>query len=206
MACDFTREYALRARGFFLVAGVDEAGRGPLAGPVVAGAVAFQEGCTLEGLHDSKKLTPLRREKLFAALTTSANIHWAIGEASVQEIDQLNILRATYLAMARALEAMPENPHHALVDGLPVHGLPVEHTAIVGGDGLSASIAAASIIAKVTRDRVMRAFDAEYPHYGFARHKGYGTREHLEALRIHGPCPIHRRSFAPVAQAIRTCS
>lgn len=201
MACDFTREYALRARGYFLVAGVDEAGRGPLAGPVVAGAVILPHDFTLAGLDDSKKLSPARREKLFIALTSSPRVCWALGEASVEEIDRLNILRATHLAMARAVEALPEKPHHVLVDGLPVQGLSVDHTALVGGDGLSLSIAAASILAKVARDRLLLALDVQYPHYGLARHKGYGTRHHLEALQIYGPSPIHRRSFAPVAQA-----
>jgi ribonuclease HII len=134
-------------------------------------------------------------------LTVRADIHWGIGQADVAEIDRLNILRATHLAMVRAVEALPRKPGHALVDGLPVRGLPVPHTAVVAGDTLSLSIAAASIMAKVTRDRLMIALDAEYPQYGFARHKGYGVREHLEALRSHGPSPVHRRSFQPVAQA-----
>jgi ribonuclease HII len=201
MACDFSRERALRARGIFLVAGVDEAGRGPLAGPVVAAAVILPDDCTLEGLNDSKKLTAKKREHFHAMLTVRADIHWGIGQADVAEIDRLNILRATHLAMARAVAALPRKPDHALVDGLPVRGLPVPHTALVAGDTLSLSIAAASIIAKVTRDRLMTALDAEYPQYGFARHKGYGVREHLEALRSHGPSPVHRRSFQPVAQA-----
>lgn len=200
MACDFSRERALRARGIFLVAGVDEAGRGPLAGPVVAAAVILPDDCTLEGLDDSKKLTARKRGHFHAILTARPDIHWGIGQAEVAEIDKLNILRATHLAMARALEALPRRPGHALVDGLPVHGLPVPHTALVAGDTLSLSIAAASIMAKVTRDRLMTALDAEYPQYGFARHKGYGVREHLEALRSHGPSPVHRRSFQPVAQ------
>ena len=200
MACDFSRERALRARGIFLVAGVDEAGRGPLAGPVVAAAVILPDDCALEGLDDSKKLTARKREHFHAILTARADIHWGIGRAEVAEIDKLNILRATHLAMARALEALPRKPGHALVDGLPVRGLPVPHTALVAGDTLSLSIAAASIMAKVTRDRLMAALDAKYPQYGFARHKGYGVREHLEALRSHGPCPVHRRSFQPVAQ------
>lgn len=200
MACDFSRERALRARGIFLVAGVDEAGRGPLAGPVVAAAVILPDDCTLEGLDDSKKLTARKREHFHAILTARADIHWGIGQAEVAEIDKLNILRATHLAMARALEALPRKPGHALVDGLPVRGLPVPHTALVAGDTLSLSIAAASIMAKVTRDRLMTALDAEYPQYGFARHKGYGVREHLEALRSHGPSPVHRRSFQPVAR------
>lgn len=200
MACDFSRERALRARGIFLVAGVDEAGRGPLAGPVVAAAVILPDDCALEGLDDSKKLTARKREHFHAILTARADIHLGIGQAEVAEIDKLNILRATHLAMARALEALPRKPGHALVDGLPVRGLPVPHTALVAGDTLSLSIAAASIMAKVTRDRLMTALDAEYPQYGFARHKGYGVREHLEALRSHGPSPVHRRSFQPVAR------
>ena len=200
MACDFSRERALRARGIFLVAGVDEAGRGPLAGPVVAAAVILTEDCAIEGLNDSKKLTAKKREHFHTILTLRADIHWGIGQADVGEIDSLNILRATHLAMARAVAALPRKPDHALVDGLPVRGLPVPHTALVAGDTLSLSIAAASILAKVTRDRLMTALDAEYPQYGFARHKGYGVREHLEALRSHGPSPVHRRSFQPVAQ------
>jgi ribonuclease HII len=201
MACDSSRERALRARGIFLVAGVDEAGRGPLAGPVVAAAVILPDDCAIEGLNDSKKLTAKKREHFHAMLTVRADIHWGIGQADVAEIDRLNILRATHLAMARAVAALPRKPDHALVDGLPVRGLPVPHTALVAGDTLSLSIAAASIIAKVTRDRLMTALDAQYPQYGFARHKGYGVREHLEALRSHGPSPVHRRSFQPVAQA-----
>ena len=201
MACDLTRECALRARGFFSVAGLDEAGRGPLAGPVVAAAVILPENYTLTGLDDSKKLSAARREKLFASLASDPRVIWATGTADVAEIDRLNILRATHLAMARAVKGLPRKPHHALVDGLPVRGLPVSHTALVGGDALSLSIAAASIMAKVTRDRHMVGLDERFPQYGFARHKGYGVREHLEALQRHGPCPIHRRSFAPVAHA-----
>jgi len=201
MACDLSRERALRARGFVFVAGVDEAGRGPLAGPVVAAAVILPESFQLDGVNDSKKLTAKKREALYDELTRCAEILWAVAEAAVEEIDSLNILRATHLAMARAIEALPRKPDHALVDGLPVRGLPVVHTALVDGDSLSLSIAAASIIAKVTRDRLMTDLDARYPQYGFARHKGYGVREHLEALRRHGPCPAHRRTFQPVAQA-----
>jgi ribonuclease HII len=201
MACDLTREHALRARGFSLVAGVDEAGRGPLAGPVVAAAVILPAGFALDGLTDSKKVPAARREKFFAMLTTHTEIAWSTGLATVEEVDHLNILRATHLAMARAVAALPAPPDHALVDGLPVQGLSVPHTALVDGDALSLTIAAASIIAKVTRDCLMIALDSEYPQYGFARHKGYGVRQHLEALRHHGPCPVHRRSFAPVAQA-----
>ncbi len=201
MACDFSRERALRARGILLVAGVDEAGRGPLAGPVVAAAVILPGEFALESLDDSKKLSSARREEIFTLLTTHTEVRWAVGEASAEEIDSINILHATHLAMARAIGALPQRPHHALVDGLPVRGLPVPHTALVGGDGASMSIAAASIIAKVTRDHAMLGIDARYPQYGFARHKGYGVPQHLDALRKHGPCPAHRRSFAPVAQA-----
>lgn len=200
MACDFSRERALRARGFLLVAGVDEAGRGPLAGPVVAAAVILPGDFALAGLDDSKKVNAAKREKLYAILTATAEILWAVAEATVEEIDRLNILRATHLAMARAIEGLPQRPDHAVVDGLPVPGLPVAHTAIIGGDGISMSIAAASVIAKVTRDRLMVELGARHPQYGFARHKGYGVREHLEALRNHGPCPAHRRTFQPVAQ------
>ena len=203
MGCDFSREAGLIAQGILPVAGIDEAGRGPLAGPVVAAAVILPEGFRIEGLDDSKKLPASRRERLFAALTSDSRVRHATGLAEAVEIDELNILRATHLAMRRALEALPTRAAHALVDGLPVRGLPVPHTAIVGGDGLSVSIAAASIIAKVTRDRLMTEFDARYPEYGFARHKGYGVREHLEALRRHGPSPIHRHTFAPVARAAR---
>jgi ribonuclease HII len=202
MACDFSRERALRARGFFSVAGVDEAGRGPLAGPVVAAAVILPDHFQLDGLNDSKKVPAARREKFHGILTTHPEIVWSTGCAEAAEIDRLNILRATHLAMARAVEGLRPRPDHALVDGLPVRGLPVDHTALVGGDALSLSIAAASIIAKVTRDRLMIDLDARYPQYGFVRHKGYGVREHLEALRHHGPCPVHRRTFQPVAQTV----
>jgi ribonuclease HII len=167
----------------------------------VAAAVILPENYTLTGLDDSKKLSAARREKLFASLASDPRVIWATGTADVAEIDRLNILRATHLAMARAVKGLPRKPHHALVDGLPVRGLPVSHTALVGGDALSLSIAAASIMAKVTRDRHMVGMDERFPQYGFARHKGYGVREHLEALQRHGPCPIHRRSFAPVAHA-----
>jgi len=201
MACDFSRERALRARGFLLIAGVDEAGRGPLAGPVVAAAVVLPDDFGFDGLTDSKKVSAAKREKFYAILTAAAEILWAVAEATVEEIDRLNILHATHLAMGRAIEGLPKRADHALVDGLPVRGLTVDHTALVEGDSLSLSIAAASILAKVTRDRLMVELDAQYPQYGFARHKGYGVRQHVEALRNYGPCPAHRRTFQPVAQA-----
>jgi ribonuclease HII len=201
-------EDALCHRGIFPVAGVDEAGRGPLAGPVVAAAVILPREFEakkygLLGLDDSKRLNPKKRESLFATLTGNKEIFYALGEADAAEIGRLNILRATWLAMKRALEGLQKNGHspaHVLVDGLPVKGLPVDQTALVGGDGLSMSIAAASILAKVTRDRLMRSLDSEYPQYGFAQHQGYATAHHLAKLREHGPCPFHRRGFAPVDQ------
>lgn len=195
------------AAGRARLAGVDEAGRGPLAGPVVACAVCFdpsflqaEEHGILAGLTDSKRLSKARREHFHGVLTQSASVCFALGQAEVDEIDRLNILRATHLAMARALQKLEPAPDFVLVDGLPVPGLPHPSEAIVGGDGLSLSIAAASVIAKVTRDRIMVELDREFPAYGFADHKGYGTKEHLEALRKHGPCTCHRRSFAPVSQ------
>ena len=195
------------AGGLLRVAGVDEAGRGPLAGPVVAAAVVFDQVFlaaearkSLAGLDDSKKLPASRREFFHALLSACPHAQIGIAAASVEEIDSLNILRATHLAMARALERIAPLPELALVDGLPVKGLPVPHRAIVGGDGSSLSIAAASVMAKVARDRLMVELAAEYPAYGFERHKGYGTQAHLDALRLHGPCPAHRKSFSPVAQ------
>lgn len=189
------------------VAGVDEAGRGPLAGPVVSSAVVFDPSfleaeaeTSLAGLTDSKKLSAKRREFFYALLAACPQAQIGIGSASVEEIDSMNILRATHLAMRRALEALPALPDLALVDGLPVKDLPLPHLAIIGGDAASLSIAAASIIAKVTRDRLMVKMAETYPGYGFDRHKGYGTRAHVESLNKLGPCPIHRKSFAPVAQ------
>jgi ribonuclease HII len=197
---DLTRESSLHARGVKRVAGVDEAGRGPLAGPVAAAAVILPRDFSCPGLDDSKKITAARRELLFEQLTGNPQVVWAVAIADCGEIDRLNILRASHLAMRRAVESIDPRPDHCLIDGLPVHGFPVPHDAIVKGDGLSLSIAAASIIAKVTRDRLMREIDREFPQFGFARHQGYGTKEHLEALRIHGPCRHHRRTFQPVAQ------
>ncbi len=189
------------------LAGVDEAGRGPLAGPVVAAAVVIdpkflqaEEDGVLAGLTDSKKLSPARREHFFRLLSRSPQVAIGVGQADVWEIDSLDILRATHLAMARAVGGLKPPPDHVLVDGLPVKGLPCASTAVVGGDGKSLIIAAASVVAKVTRDRIMVALDLQYPAYGFVRHKGYGTEEHLAAIRKHGPCPCHRKSFEPVAQ------
>ncbi len=197
---DLAHESALHARGLHRIAGVDEAGRGPLAGPVAAAAVILPPGFTLHGLDDSKKLSAAKREALFEKITSDPSIRWAVALAESDEIEHLNILRATHLAMRRAVEKLPETPDHCLIDGLPVKNFPFPHDAIVKGDSKSLSIAAASIIAKVTRDRIMKELDREFPQFGFAKHQGYGTKEHLEALRIHGPCRHHRRSFQPVAQ------
>jgi ribonuclease HII len=201
MPCSFEHERALLVGGITFVAGIDEAGRGPLAGPVVAAAVIFLQDKVAAGLDDSKKLTAKKRNELFSWLTGEKHVRWAVSAQDVETIDRLNILRATHQAMREACTALPEAAGHVLIDGLPVPEFPVPQTALVGGDGLSLSIAAASVIAKVTRDRIMEEMDGVYPQYGFRRHKGYGTAAHLSALREHGPCPIHRRSFAPVAQA-----
>jgi len=181
------------------VCGVDEAGRGPWAGPVVAASVMFKVGdATPQGLNDSKKLSRAAREALLSQLV-SANIIHGIGVATAQEIDTLNIWGATQLAMRRAVAVMPEAPNFALIDGkLNPKDFPCPTRAIIGGDGISLSIAAASIIAKVTRDRMMDDYSQQYPQYGFERHAGYGTKLHQEALATHGPCPIHRTSYAPI--------
>lgn len=198
---DFSLEKEMQASGHRLVAGIDEAGRGPLAGPVTAGAVILPEGFYHEWVNDSKKLSESRREKVYEDLIADKGVIWGWGLAEAGEIDQINILQATYLAMARALEALSVKPDAALVDGRPVQGLPVPHRAVIKGDSLSMSIAAASIIAKVERDRLMRAYAIQFPHYGFEQHKGYGTKKHLQGLNQYGPCAIHRKSFAPVAAA-----
>ena len=201
MACSLAHEDLLRARGLLFVAGVDEAGRGPLAGPVVAAAVILPEGFRHGLLNDSKQLTERRRDAIFSEITSSTEIRWAHAIVESDEIDRLNILRATHEAMRRAVAKLDPPPQHVLIDGLPVRPFPIAQTALVGGDALSFSIAAASVIAKVTRDRIMVAHDAKFPGYNFARHKGYGTPQHLAALKKHGACPIHRRSFLPVRQA-----
>jgi ribonuclease HII len=181
-----------------LVAGVDEAGRGPLAGPVVAAAVILDDKKRVLGLADSKVLTPLAREKLYDKIREKA-LCCAVGMASVEEIDELNIFHATMLAMKRAVEGLRLKPAKVLVDGNRLPKLEVLSEAIVDGDAKVKVISAASIIAKVTRDRMLVELHEQFPQYGFAAHKGYGTPEHLEALRLHGPCVHHRRHFAPVA-------
>ena len=186
-----------------LIAGVDEAGRGPLMGPVVAAAVILNDLKPIKGLADSKKLTALRREKLYDEILANA-LCCSIAQASVKEIDELNILQATLLAMKRAVEGLRLKPHKVLVDGNHLPIIQVVSEAIVKGDALIPAISAASILAKVHRDRWCVEFGLQYPQYGFAGHKGYGTASHLAALRTHGICPEHRRSFAPVA-AVMGC-
>ena len=185
-----------------LVAGVDEAGRGPLAGPVVAAAVILDDLHPIAGLADSKKLSPARRERLYDEIRAKA-LCCSVAEATVEEIDRLNILQATMLAMRRAVEGLRLKPAKVLVDGNRLPPLPMLAEAIVKGDSKVAAISAASILAKVTRDRWCAQYHVEFPAYGFEGHKGYGTAEHLAALRLHGPCPQHRKSFAPVAESLR---
>ncbi|WP_138516131.1 ribonuclease HII [Rhodoferax bucti] len=184
-----------------LIAGVDEAGRGPLAGPVVAAAVILDDLRPIAGLNDSKKLSAARREKLFDEIRAKA-LCCSIAQASVQEIDEINILQATLLAMRRAVEGLRLKPAKVLVDGNRLPVLDVLAEAIVKGDATVPAISAASILAKVTRDRWCAELDAQYPQYGFAAHKGYGTAEHLAALQTHGACPEHRKTFAPVTRVL----
>lgn len=190
-------EVEARCRGFRRVAGLDEAGRGPLAGPVVAAAVVLPRRCKVVGLDDSKQVGEPDRVRLFAEIVRRA-IGIGIGSASGAEIDRLNILEATRLAMRRALLALPISADFLLLDAVTIPGLAVPQRPIINGDGLSCSIAAASIIAKVTRDRLMVEYHRWYPQYNFADHKGYSTPEHIRLLRQHGPCAIHRCTFAPV--------
>ena len=189
--------------GAEIIAGIDEAGRGPLAGPVVAAAAilppSFKHHKTL---NDSKQLNEQQREEIYAELTATPSFYWGVGVSDVEIIDQYNILRATWRAMQLALDSLYVHPDHVLVDGLRVPLIGVKQTAIVKGDAKSYSIAAASVIAKVTRDRMMVAIHQQFPQYNFAQHKGYGTPEHLAALGQYGPSPVHRKSFAPVRQTI----
>ncbi len=195
---DFSHEEMLLARGARLVAGVDEAGRGPLAGPVVVAAVRLDPANIPPGLNDSKKLSAERREELFAAIMASSEV--AVVSAPPTDILALNIRGATLAAMARAVRALPRPVDRVLVDGRDVPpDLPCPGLALIGGDGRSVSIAAASIVAKVMRDRMCEIMDCDAPHFGFAGHKGYGTAAHLAALDLHGPCRHHREEFAPVA-------
>lgn len=205
----FDFERVIRGRGIGIIAGVDEAGRGPLAGPVVAAAVVLPADwidsglpVALRGLNDSKQVSPRRREDFYGILMHLPASQRAVAVVEAGEIDRMNILRATHQAMVRALTALQPGPEHVLVDGLEVSAIPWPQTALVKGDSRSYSIAAASILAKVTRDRLMVDHDRRWPGYGFAIHKGYPTPGHLRVLARLGPCPIHRRSFAPVAAAM----
>jgi len=192
------------ADGYARVAGLDEAGRGPLAGPVVAAAVVLPEGFDAKGVGDSKAMTPKARERAYERIILEA-VSFGVGIVGPEIIDEINILRATHVAMRAALDQLGAAFDFILVDGRPVPELPAGSLAIVKGDSLSVSIGAASIVAKVTRDRLMLEVDRQYPRYGFASHKGYGSPEHLAALEKHGPCPCHRKSFAPVAERIANC-
>jgi ribonuclease HII len=204
----FEFEQTLWKQGITRIAGVDEAGRGPLAGPVVAAAAILPAGWAdkglppeLEGLNDSKQLTETQREKFFDFLSACAEIEFAVAQVDAEVIDRINILQATHRAMNEALAQLRPLPPHALVDGRPVKTLRVPQTAIVKGDARSFSIAAASVLAKVTRDRLMLKFHDRFPKYGFDAHKGYGTARHLSAIEKFGACPIHRKSFAPLKPA-----
>ena len=199
---DLEYELAAKAAGKVVVVGIDEAGRGPLAGPVSAAAVILPEGYTHPLLDDSKKLSEKKRELIYNDILSDDRIQWAHSYADVEEIDEINILKATHAAMARAAAQLKADNPYCLIDGLNVPNFPFESQGIVKGDGKSLSVAAASIIAKVKRDHLMIAYGEEFPEYGFERHKGYGTKAHLEALRKHGVTKIHRQSFAPVAQLV----
>ena len=197
MKPDFYFEFTARKSGHTLICGIDEAGRGPWAGPVVASAVILDPQNTPSGLNDSKKLNEAKREALFDPIMQSSQV--GIGIVSAKEIDDINILQATFLAMQRAFDQLEIKPDLALIDGNKSPKLICKTQTIIGGDAKSLSIAAASIIAKVSRDRIMHQLDLTHPHYGFARHKGYGTAAHAAALAKHGPCGEHRKSFKPIA-------
>jgi ribonuclease HII len=189
-----------KKQGAFRIGGLDEAGRGPLAGPVVAAVCIFLEEVRFKGLNDSKQVAEFERERLYQEITTHPSIEWAVGLASAAEIDQFNIVKATFLAMDRALSKLSTKPDLLLIDGhlAPPFGIPI--VSIVKGDAQSASIAAASILAKVTRDRIMKELHIQFPQYGLGEHKGYGVPVHLAALKKWGPSPVHRKTFAPVAE------
>ncbi len=193
----FAHDEALRKQGFFFIAGVDEAGRGPLAGPVVAAAVMLPAGLRIEGTNDSKKVPERERERLYEEIVRNAECI-GIGIVEAEEIDRTDILRATRDAMTKALARLGRMPDLVLIDAVRLPHLAVQQRPIIKGDATSAAIAAASIIAKVTRDRLMLKHHEQYPHYGFDRHKGYATRDHITSIQKHGPCPIHRMSFDKV--------
>ena len=187
-------ENHLRKSGYKLIAGVDEAGRGPLAGPVYAAAVILPEKLVIRGINDSKKLSEKKREELYDEITEKA-VAWCVASVNEKWIDEINILNATFEAMNTAVNGLKIAPDYVIIDGNRISGMTIPHETVVKGDNKSASIAAASILAKVSRDRFIRNIAEKYPEYGFAKHKGYGTKEHIEALKKYGPCEIHRRSF-----------
>lgn len=192
---DLELENAAREKGYTAVCGVDEAGRGPLAGPVCAAAVILPPDCVIEGVNDSKKLSEKKREALYDVITEKA-VAWSVAFASIREIEEVNILNATYLAMNRAIEGLEVKADFAVIDGNRVpYGITIDCQTVVKGDAKSVSVAAASILAKVTRDRLILEYDKEFPEYGFAAHKGYGTKAHTEAIKKYGPCKYHRPSF-----------
>ena len=191
---DYSKEQEFYTQGYKVICGIDEAGRGPLCGPVVAAACILPDGLYIEGLNDSKKLTEKKREKLFDVIKESA-LAYCIAEASVEEIDTLNILEADLLAMRRAIDGLSIKPDLALIDGNIARDFQIDAVPVIKGDAISMNIAAASILAKVTRDRMCIELDAQYPEYGIAKHKGYGTKAHMDALRQYGPSPIHRKQF-----------
>lgn len=195
-------ERSARSSGFVLIAGLDEAGRGPLAGPVVAGAVILPEGCIIPGLTDSKLVPEPERDRLFDVIQQQA-VCFGIGIVDERTIDDVNILQATILAMEKALAALTPPPDYLLLDAITLPRVRIPQKPLIKGDFRSSTIAAASIIAKVTRDRLMVELHAKYPQYHFHKHKGYATKEHMELLREHGPCDAHRRSFAPVSEMLR---
>jgi ribonuclease HII len=205
IAALYKYERQLNNAGYNLVAGVDEAGRGPLAGPVMVAAVILPPDCYLPGLNDSKKLTPPQREKLYKEINEVA-ISVNRCEVSAEIIDEINIYRATVGGMYSAIAGLTTAPQAVLIDAVPLPHLTIPSKSIISGDQVSASIAAASIIAKVERDHIMNELDRQYPRYGFSRHKGYGTQEHMDALAKYGPCPCHRRSFAPVKAVANDCA
>jgi ribonuclease HII len=198
-------ENKARKKGFSRIAGIDEAGRGPLAGPVVAAACILPEGLFLQGIDDSKKLTKEKREELYALITQDPSIEYGVGVVDALMIDQINILQATLRAMIAAVAYLRQKPDYLLVDGRDVPDAGVTGRAIIEGDRLSQSIAAASVIAKVTRDRMMLSYHQEWPQYGFDEHKGYGTPKHVLAIEQFGPCPIHRMSFEPLKSRVVPC-
>ena len=198
----FFYERRLISKGYQSIAGIDEAGRGPLAGPVVAAAVILQQGVDLPGVDDSKKLTEIKREKFFHQIMSKA-LAVGVGKSEAEEIDKINILQATLLSMQRAVDNLSISPDYLLIDGINTINKDIAQEAIKKGDSRSISIAAASIIAKVTRDHIMIDLDKEYPHYGFASHKGYGSKTHREAIATCGPIPAHRKSFAGVREHVK---